>query len=125
MERWRYRSSGGIGSSPAVSDGLVYATGRDGYLDALDAATGAVAWRTVFSRRLGSSPMVSGDRVYAESTNGAVTAFDKGSGAIVWVFDTGAEAGSSPVIVDGVVYVGTGRDYRGRGEGFLVAIGGS
>ena len=55
-----------IWSSPAVSGGLVYVGSNDGYLYALDAASGTERWRFGDGRVI-SSPAVSGGLVYVGS----------------------------------------------------------
>jgi outer membrane protein assembly factor BamB len=103
----------------------VFVSGRDGFLNALSAADGRVVWRTAYSPTLGSSAAVAGEAIYVVSEIGYLWAFDAAGGSPLWWFDTGAEAAAPPVVFDGTVYVGTGHNFRGEGEGFLFAIGGT
>jgi hypothetical protein len=43
---WRVATDGDVVSSPAIAGGVVYVGSNDGYLYALDLATGARRWRT-------------------------------------------------------------------------------
>jgi outer membrane protein assembly factor BamB len=52
-QRWRTMTDGAVTSTPAVADGRVYATSRDGQLYCLDAADGRVLWRLQFGADLG------------------------------------------------------------------------
>ena len=58
---WRYRA-GDLITSPAVSDGVVYAGSSDNHLYALNGLTGDVLWRFKARGRL-SRPAVSGNSV--------------------------------------------------------------
>ena len=97
--RWTFRTTGAslhsedggfdrttIQSSPAVSGGTVFVGARDGFLYALDAATGAERWR--FDHKVSwvnASPAVAGGLVYASSSDGRFTqAVDAATGAERW-----------------------------------------
>lgn len=72
----------GSGTSPAISpDGaLVYAAGDDGVMVALDAATGALAWRAE-DTAAAASPTIGGDgTVYSTTKEQALVALDGRSG---------------------------------------------
>lgn len=107
-EAWVFQAGGGILSSPAVYDGIVYFGARDGALYALDAATGAQLWRWQTGNWVESSPAVSGGLVYAASLDGNLYALDRNSGALVWMAALGAPSFSSPLAHGGRVYAGTG-----------------
>lgn len=67
-------SQGGVGSSPAVVDGVAYVGGPEA-LFALDVETGAVAWTYAVGKQVGSSPLVRGGRVYVGAEDGYLRAF--------------------------------------------------
>jgi outer membrane protein assembly factor BamB len=99
-----------------ASDGLIFvATARGLY--ALDAATGAVAWRFNTELPLGNSPTVSNGVVYVGGYDRKLHALRAADGAHLWSFD-GAQAGYSanPLVVDG-------RVFAANRDGRLYAIG--
>lgn len=84
---WKFETPGfpsgrGSSSTPAVSDGMVFAALSE-HLYALDAATGKELWRTPLSKKgPASSPLVSGGRVYLQQN--ALTAYDAATGKELW-----------------------------------------
>ncbi|MCC6189299.1 MAG: PQQ-binding-like beta-propeller repeat protein [Anaerolineales bacterium] len=99
-----------------ASDGLIFVSTARG-LYALDAATGAVAWRFDTELPLGNSPTVSDGVVYVGGYDRKLHALRAADGAHLWSFD-GARAGYStnPLVVDGRVFVG-------NRDGWMYAIG--
>lgn len=97
-------------STPAVTDGRVFALGINGHLSAYDAKTGAVLWRKDFAGEFkatapvfgaAASPLVDGKNVIVHvggEDNGALTAFDVATGKVSWKWDGDGPAYSSPVI---------------------------
>ena len=112
---WSYNEGlgGGSDSTAAVADGVLYFGNYSGFVQAMDASTGAFLW---ISEPIGdyidSSPAVSLGMVFVGSafdgnTIGTVTALSTIDGTVVWSFSTGAEVASSPAVVGNVVYVGS------------------
>ena len=99
-----------VQSSPAVVNGTVFVGARDGWLYALDAATGAERWR--FDHKISwvnTSPAVLDGVVYAGSSDGQfVQAVDGSSGKELWRTTTGT-TWSSPSVAGDVVYAGDGQ----------------
>ena len=64
----------------------MYVGSYDGYLYALDAASGAVLWRAPTGGEVRSSatPSADGARVFVGSSDGYLYAFDAASGALAW-----------------------------------------
>ncbi len=125
-EQWRYETDGAgmrsaelyvdrksIISSPAVVDGTVYVGSRDGYLYALDQATGERRWRIDHDGSWAmSSPAVIGNTLYSGTSDGRfVHAVDVATGQERWRFHGDGYTWSSPCIVDGTVYAGDGAGY--------------
>jgi outer membrane protein assembly factor BamB len=97
-------------SSPAVVNGVVYVGGCDALMDAFDAASGALLWKTGIGEPTGSSPAVANGVVYVGSNDDPrvsvrhLYALDAASGAVLWSKQTPINW-SSPVVANGVVYV--------------------
>ena len=71
--KWTYDLTGGVRSSPAVADGVVYLGGADG-VSAVDAGDGTEAWRVEFGESVDSSPAVADGRVFVSCADGSVYA---------------------------------------------------
>jgi len=120
---WRYDTEGAslesakfgfdrrsIQSSPSVAGGLVFVGARDGFLYALDAASGALRWRADHKISwVNSSPAVVNGVVYAGSSDGHfVQAVQAASGKELWRASTVGTVWSSPAVTDRYVYWGDG-----------------
>ncbi len=129
---WQFHTNGRFIASPALSDGVVYDGSTDGFLYAVDAASGALKWKFRTGARIAASPAVAHGVVYSESYDGNFYAVDAGSGKLRWKFATGGERRfaarhlhgmdpaaetmpdifdfylSSPAVSDGAVFFGSG-----------------
>ena len=114
VERWRFVTEGGVSSSPAVADGVVYVRSNDRNLFALDAINGSERWRFATGSSTGTSPAVVDGVVYVGSDDRNLYALDAESGVERWRFAVGFPRGhkvwSSPTVADGMVYVGSSDD---------------
>lgn len=123
QERWRYEPDGvslvsadfgfdrkSIISSPTVVDGTVYVGSRDGWMYAIDQASGAFKWRADHSVSWAmSSPAVVGETLYSGTSDGTfVHALDVATGEELWRFDADGYTWSSPAVAGDVVYIGDG-----------------
>jgi outer membrane protein assembly factor BamB len=113
-ERWRYFSHRCGWSSPALGDGLVFATFigdprcsklRNGSLDALSARTGKIRWRLDIGS-CESSPLFAHGTVYIGDQNGRVYAFAARTGRLRWSFDSGAPIKASVTLAGGRIFIG-------------------
>ncbi|WP_436902678.1 outer membrane protein assembly factor BamB family protein [Halovenus halobia] len=125
--QWRFDTEGAIRGAPAVHDGVVYATGGDGVVYAIDAETGA---ETLWEFDTGQG--VSGDVAIrggpAVTTGETVTVYVANTGGVVYAIENGeqqweqiVESGqvqSTPVVANGSVYVGAVQS----AAGFLYAL---
>ena len=127
-------------ATPIVVDGVMYVSGWDGYVWALDAATGKMFWRYRHAIPLDvplccgnvnrGVAVASGKVIYA-TQNGHVVALDARSGTPVWdqVFvdvRAGESATMAPLVVKNMVLVGSsGGEYgvRGHIDAFDIATG--
>jgi outer membrane protein assembly factor BamB len=111
----RFTNNHGLGSSPVVAGGAVLvlvAQDRDGYLLAVDAATGKDRWRT--EHAFGgswSTPTVAkdGENLCAVvSSSGMVGAFDVKTGKLLWEIDgLKGNTVASPTVFGGGALVGS------------------
>ncbi|MFA9436143.1 MAG: PQQ-binding-like beta-propeller repeat protein [Candidatus Bathyarchaeota archaeon] len=110
-ERWRFKTSGAIKSTPSVNDGLVYITSWDGGLSAINITTGKSKWSFSSGFSSMSSPTVDSETgvVYFGNHAGYLYAVDSSHGDKVWEYKTGDKILSSPTLVKstGTVLVGS------------------
>jgi outer membrane protein assembly factor BamB len=113
---WQYYARRCGWSSPALGQGLVFATFigdvsspcwklGGGSIVALNARTGKIRWQ----RNVGqteSSPLLAHGTVYFGSTNGYVYAFDAATGKERWSFNTGGAVKGSPALANGRLFIG-------------------
>lgn len=99
-----------VQSSPAVAGGTVFVGARDGFLYALDAATGERRWR--FDHEVSwvnSSPAVARGLVFAGTSDGQfIQAVDATSGAERWRVTSAGIVWTSPLVVGDELYVAEG-----------------
>lgn len=115
--KFSFRTGGPIRSTAAFSNGKVLFGSSDGFLYALDEATGKLAWSFQTNGEIHSSPAVDNGQVYVVSRDGFIYSINEKDGKLKSKFDFGADVAypngwdyflSSPVIADGKVYVGSG-----------------
>jgi eukaryotic-like serine/threonine-protein kinase len=98
-----------VQSSPAVANGTVFVGARDGWIYAIDAATGAEKWR--FDHKvswINTSPAVLDGVVYAGSSDAQfIQAIDAATGKEIWRTTTGV-TWSSPSVAGDMLYAGDG-----------------
>ena len=108
---------GRIKGAVSLSGNRLYAGTYEGYLYALNPATGKLIWRTRSQDRLGgrgqfySTPALAYGRVYIGSTDGKVYSFGATTGKLIWSQGTGGFVYSSPATWRKKVYAGS---YSGR-----------
>ena len=120
---WRYDTEGttlfsgnfgydrrSIQSSPAIAGGTVYVGARDGFLYAVDLATGALKWR--YDHHISwviGSPAVAEGMLYVGSSDAAfLQAVDAATGQERWRTPLNDVVWSSPAVSATHVYVGDG-----------------
>jgi len=106
--KWAYRTKKNVTSSPYVDmlEGICYVGSADGYLYAIDAASGFSSWRYRTSGPVYSSPVVEDGICYFGSADGTLYAINAQTSRDKWKFETGGPIVSSPVVQKGAVYVG-------------------
>ncbi|MCG8416554.1 MAG: PQQ-binding-like beta-propeller repeat protein [Proteobacteria bacterium] len=107
---WRF----GAAATPAIADGMLYVPLHEGYIAAIDAASGVEGWRfagrpssihpahyQTESSGFSAAPVVTGSLLWVGGSDGTVTALDRASGKVVW-----EDAMGSPIAM-GLVASGT------------------
>jgi polyvinyl alcohol dehydrogenase (cytochrome) len=124
--KWKFTTHGDVSATPAVVDGAVYFPDWGGYLNKVDASTGALIWQRQISEYDGisgavarTSPAVDGDTVYIGDQNGGhLLAVNATTGALRWSTDISggsffAIETQSPIVYNNVVYVGVASSEEG------------
>jgi outer membrane protein assembly factor BamB len=124
-KRWSFKTNAAIAASPVISGGTVYIGSWDGYEYALDAATGALKWKTYLGKTVSDArcdPLILGVTSSAVVQDGVVYvgggdpnwyALDAETGAILWkvfIGDNSIPGGNynwaSPLLYNGYAYIG-------------------
>ncbi|MEI7827417.1 MAG: PQQ-binding-like beta-propeller repeat protein, partial [Euryarchaeota archaeon] len=79
--KWKYTTEGGVWSSPAIANGVVYVGSNDNKVYAFNAATGAKKWSYTTGNDVSSSPAVANGVVYVGSNDNKVYALNAATGA--------------------------------------------
>ncbi|MFH1924000.1 MAG: PQQ-binding-like beta-propeller repeat protein, partial [Planctomycetota bacterium] len=129
-QRWQYMPNRPqVPTVPTSAGGLVFVSGEDGKVRALDAASGAVRWEFATPSPIKMPPTVADGRAYVGSGDGYVYALEAATGRLLWRFRAapverhimvyGSLASTWPVnsgvlVHDGVAYFAAGIiDYDG------------
>ncbi len=116
-KRWEVKADAQVQASPAVADGIVYASSIRGTLYAMNAETGEVIWEKTVGKDevqrawMYYSPTVVDGVVYqaySTGSGGKMMALDARTGAEIWNVPLagGWIVESTPVVQDGKIYVG-------------------
>jgi len=124
LEKWRFRASDGVESSPVVdSAGNIYFGDKDGWVYAIY-PNGTLKWRYRAQDWgwITSAPALSDDGIlYVGSWDDYLYAFNVSTGQCLWRRDTGSTIVSSPIQApDGIIYVTTMAELSNNGS--LVAV---
>ncbi len=105
---WSYNASENVEGPPAVVNGTAYLADGEN-LTALNATTGAVAWKRSLHPADGAvgTPAVVNGTVFVTTEPGSLTAVDATTGDLVWEYTTRGDQVSPPVVADGTVYYAT------------------
>lgn len=103
--KWQFATDGAVRSSPAVADGAVFFGSKDGYVYALEAATGKERWRFQTGGSIVSSPAVLDGTVFIGSQDGYFYALDAATGERRWYAHLWTSG--SPTISGGLIYLTT------------------
>ena len=126
VKLWSFPTQGAIAASASVVSGTLYVGSWDGYEYALDAATGALKWKTILGQTpathcipplghvgITSAATVQGGVVYLGGGGPYWYALDAATGKTLWRVYTGDNSlsgghynWSSPLLYNGYAYVG-------------------
>lgn len=101
---------GDLGGGLAYADGQLFATSKYGELIALDAMSGASAWRRALDGPTRAAPTVGGGRVFVVTVDNQLHAVDAKTGQVLWTHAglsevTGLVGAASPAYDGGIVVV--------------------
>ncbi|HTI66491.1 MAG TPA: PQQ-binding-like beta-propeller repeat protein [Caulobacteraceae bacterium] len=102
------RDKEAYGGGVAYADGVLYVSSGFRFVTALDAANGAVKWRTALPSPVHGAPTVAGGRVFVVDVEDQLTVFDAATGLAAWNFQGLEEparviSASSPAVSGEVV----------------------
>ena len=119
---WETTTGGGVISSPAVANGIVYVGSNDHKLYALNATTGKKIWTYTTDGEVGS-PVVKYGVVYIGSSDHKVYALNAQTGKKIWTHTTDDNTIPGPklAVADGIVYTASNDGGSLRG-GVLYAL---
>ena len=100
-----------VGGGVAFENGRIYATNGLGYVAALDAGTGAIAWTVKPAGPLRGAPTVAGDALYVVTQDNQLFALNPADGKVRWTGSGAVEiagllGASSPAAAQGTVVAG-------------------
>ena len=115
-EKWQYKTGLGIEAPPLVIDSVVYVGSTDGFLYALDAASGKLKWKyETDGEIMGAAnqairPESLDSVIVVGSYDNFVHCVDAKKGKVVWKFETQNYVNGVPTIYDGKYVVFGGCD---------------
>ena len=114
------RTPGGLWSTPALHDDVLYATTNSGRLMSIDRGSGEILWSKQLEGPLWGSPVIVDDILIIGDCGGYLRAFGVQSPRVepieIWRVEIGGCIEATPTVWDGRIYVGSR-------EGGLFAIG--
>lgn len=115
---WEFASTGKqqpFFASPAVTDTIVVASSRDGFVYCVSSQTGTQLWKFRAGESVDSSPVICGNRVVVGSEDGFLYVLDLETGKSIQSYDVGGEVTCSPLVSGKYLVVG---DDNGMVSGF-------
>jgi eukaryotic-like serine/threonine-protein kinase len=89
-EAWQLTTGGPVISAPVAGAGVVYFASGDGFLYAVEGASGKTLWRASLGPKLvNSTPVLSGGLILVAGDYTWLSALDTRTGQRVWRYDTG------------------------------------
>jgi len=88
---WKFKTGGGIKSSPAVVDGLVFIGSSDKKIYAIDLQNGRQVWAYETTDAVEAAPCVIEGMVFVGSSDGFLYALDAKDGSLKWKYETAGQ----------------------------------
>ncbi|MBN1976337.1 MAG: PQQ-binding-like beta-propeller repeat protein [Anaerolineae bacterium] len=105
---WRFETAKGQYIEGGAISGDTFVIGNsDGYVYALDVATGDLKWTRETDHRVWATPLIAGDTVYIGSMDRNLYALGLSDGEVLWKFPAQGAFASTPVMQNGILYIGT------------------
>ena len=108
---WEFTMQRPVAGSASVAQGMVYIGSMDGFLYALDAATGKLIWKFKTEEQALSPPAIDAGTLFLSSTDGSLYALHARTGQSWLRFRTPDRLHDSPVVANGLVYFPSGGRY--------------
>jgi outer membrane protein assembly factor BamB len=105
--RWKFKAKDSIEGTAAIVKGTVFVGSMDGYLYALDLASGKEKWRYKAAGPIKGGPSVHGDSVFVGDTDGIFHCVDVTTGKKRWTFNAAAEVTSGGNFSDDTILFGS------------------
>lgn len=109
-ERWAFDGDGWFLGRPLVRSGVVYAATMNGFVYAIDRATGSEIWSfEATDAEFRAAPVTVGGNLVAVARDGRVFALNLSSGALAWEQDatTSGNVNANPLVIDNEIYLVT------------------
>ncbi|OQA14867.1 MAG: Serine/threonine-protein kinase AfsK [bacterium ADurb.Bin363] len=113
-ELW-VKNTGGVQSSPALFEDILFFGTLENKVLALLAKTGDIVWEFESGGKMTSSPAIAYNKIFIGSEDKNIYALDATTGNKIWEYKTNGEILSSPAIANGILYAG-------NNNGILYAI---
>jgi len=104
---WKYKTGGGIHSSPTIYNGKLYIGSNDYYIYCLNASDGSLIWKYKTGDWVTSTPTIYNGKLYIGSDDSYIYCLNASNGSLIWRYKTGDWVTSTPTIYNGKLYVGS------------------
>jgi outer membrane protein assembly factor BamB len=102
--KWKFTTEGEIWASPAVDNGIVFASSFDKKVYALNAETGEKKWEFATSATNVATPVTADGIVYVGSLDRYLYALNEKDGSVVWKYEADNWFWAKPVVDNGTIY---------------------
>ncbi|GEM_PF-339108 len=108
---WTFAVSGGLASSPSVSNGILYIGSNSANVTyAVNTTNGAQLWNVSTGNITGASVAIADGKIFTTSgffNNNQLYAINATNGSVIWNFSYSPPIRGSPLVVNNTLYVGT------------------